>query len=80
MSGMYRDRVKGKGAKKRISFQRIVQLISVVLVNSYIVGFQKGKIFTAARKPSVSPSLTATPAPVRWGPVPSALSKRQLGA
>lgn len=76
MSGMYRDRVK----KKRISFQRMVQLISAVLVNGYMIGFQKGKIFTAARKPSVSPSLTATPAPVRWGPVPSALSKRRWGA
>ena len=70
MSGMYRDRVKGKGAKKRISFQRIVQLISVVLVNSYIVGFQKGKIFTSRTKAVCVPVLNCYSCPGALGACP----------
>ena len=46
MSGMHRDRVNARGGKKRISFQRTVQLVSAVLVNGYMAGFQKGRIFT----------------------------------
>lgn len=51
MSGMYRDRVK----KKRISFQRMVQLVSAVLVNGYIIGFQKGEDFHRRHESGLCP-------------------------
>lgn len=79
MSGMYRDRVKGKGAKKRISFQRIVQLISVVLVNGYIVGFQKGKIFTGRTKAVCVPVLNCYSCPGALGACPIGSLQAALG-
>ena len=59
MSGMYRDRVK----KKRISFQRMVQLVSAVLVNGYMIGFQEGKIFTGGTKAVCVPVLNCYSCP-----------------
>ena len=37
MPGMHRHRLKNKDTKKHISFQRMVQLISAVLVTGYII-------------------------------------------
>ena len=53
MFGMHRNRINPKSgdkSKKRISFQRCCQLVSAVLVNGYVVGFQKGTIFTGKSK------------------------------
>ena len=64
MSGMYRNRVKG------ISFQRIVQLISAVLVNGYMTGFQKGKIFSGGTKAVCVPVLNCYSCPGALGACP----------
>lgn len=66
MSGMHRDRVK----KRHISFQRIVQLISAVLVNGYMIGFQKGRIFTGGTKAVCVPVLNCYSCPGALGACP----------
>ena len=71
MSGMYRDRVRGP-KKRRLSFQRKVQLAAAALFNGYAAGFQKGKIFTVGSKALCVPVLN-------WGPAPSARCKRPWG-
>lgn len=79
MSGMHRDRVKPEGAKRRISFQRIVQLISAVLINGYIVGFQKGKIFTGGTKAVCVPVLNCYSCPGALGACPIGSLQSALG-
>lgn len=64
MSRMYRDRVKS------VSFQRVVQIISAVLVNGYIAGFQKGKIFTGGTKAVCVPVLNCYSCPGALGACP----------
>lgn len=75
MSGMYRDRVK----KKRISLQRVVQLISAVLVNGYMIGFQKGKIFTGGTKAVCVPVLNCYSCPGALGACPIGALQSSLG-
>ena len=70
MSGMYRNRVKSKGVGKRISFQRIVQIVSAVLINGYMIGFQKGKIFTGSTKTVCVPVLNCYSCPGALGACP----------
>lgn len=70
MFRMYRNWVKGSGAKKRISFQRIVQIISAVLINGYTIGFQKGKIFTGSTKAVCVPVLNCYSCPGALGACP----------
>lgn len=70
MSGVHRDRVKGKAAPRRISRQRVVQLISAVLVNGYLVGFQKGRIFTGGTKAVCVPVLNCYSCPGALGACP----------
>lgn len=70
MSGMYRDRIKSKGAGKRISFQRIVQIVSAALINGYMIGFQKGKIFTGSTKTVCVPVLNCYSCPGALGACP----------
>lgn len=70
MFGMYRNRVKNKDTRKRISFQRIVQLVSVTLVNGYMIGFQKGKIFTGGTKSVCVPVLNCYSCPGALGACP----------
>lgn len=70
MFGMYRDRVKNKDTKKRISFQRIVQFVSVTLANGYMIGFQKGKIFTGGTKAVCVPVLNCYSCPGALGACP----------
>ena len=75
MSGMYRDRVK----KKRISLQRVVQLISAVLVNGYMIGFQKGKIFTGGTKAVCVPVLNCYSCPGALGACPVGAIQSVIG-
>lgn len=62
MSGMYRDRVKVP--------QRVVQIVSAVLVNGYLIGFQKGKIFTGRPKAVCVPVLNCYSCPGALGACP----------
>lgn len=70
MPGMHRHRVERPAPGKRISFQRIVQLTSTVLINGYIVGFQKGKIFTGGTKAVCVPVLNCYSCPGALGACP----------
>ncbi len=70
MSGMHRNRMKGKGAKRRLSFQRTIQLLSAVLVNGYAAGFQKGRIFTGGTKAVCVPVLNCYSCPGALGACP----------
>ena len=49
--------MNARGGKKRLSFQRTVQIVSAVLVNGYMAGFQKGRIFTGGTKAVCVPDL-----------------------
>ncbi len=64
MPGMHRHRVKGP------SRQRAVQLISAVLLNGYMIGFQKGKIFTGGTKAVCVPVLNCYSCPGALGACP----------
>lgn len=77
MSGMHRDRVKGAG--RRLSFQRVVQLISAVLVNGYMAGFHKGRIFTGGTKAVCVPVLNCYSCPGALGACPIGSLQAALG-
>jgi polyferredoxin len=62
--------MKGKGAKRRLSFQRTIQLLSAVLVNGYAAGFQKGRIFTGGTKAVCVPVLNCYSCPGALGACP----------
>lgn len=79
MPGMYRDRIKGKKRSRHISFQRVVQLVSAVLVNGYLVGFQKGKIFTGSSKMLCAPVLNCYSCPGALGACPIGSLQAALG-
>ncbi len=73
MFGMHRNRINPKSgdkSKKRISFQRCCQLVSAVLVNGYVVGFQKGTIFTGKSKAICVPVLNCYSCPGALGACP----------
>ena len=70
MSGMHRNRVTKYFHKKQISFQRIVQTVSAVLLNGYVIGFQKGKIFTGSTKAICVPVLNCYSCPGALGACP----------
>lgn len=70
MSGVHRNRVKKRGRKGRLSFQRAVQIVSAVLVNGYIAGFQKGRIFTGGTKALCVPVLNCYSCPGALGACP----------
>ena len=67
---MHRNRVNARGGKKRISFQRTVQLVSAVLVNGSMAGFQKGRIFTGGTKAVCVPVLNCYSCPGALGACP----------
>ena len=77
MSGMHRDRVNS--GRRRISFQRAVQLISAVLVNGYMAGFQKGKIFTGGTKAVCVPVLNCYSCPGALGACPIGALQAAVG-
>lgn len=76
MSGMHRDRVK---TKKRISFQRMIQLLAAVLFNGYAIGFQKGRIFTGSTKKFCVPVLNCYSCPGALGACPIGSLQAALG-
>ena len=65
---MHRDRVKGKTGP--LSFQRMVQLLSAVLLNGYAVGFRKGRIYTGGAKAFCVPVLNCYSCPGALGACP----------
>ena len=79
MSGVHRDRVRGRGAPRRISFQRVVQLISAVLMNGYLIGFQRGRIFTGGTKAVCVPVLNCYSCPGALGACPIGALQTSLG-
>ena len=74
MSGMHRDRVK-----RRIPFQRAVQLVSAVLMNGYLIGFQRGRIFTGGTKAVCVPVLNCYSCPGALGACPVGSLQAALG-
>lgn len=79
MSGMYRDRIKGRRPRGLLSVQRTVQLISAVLLNGYALGFQKGKIFTGGTKGVCVPVLNCYSCPGALGACPIGALQTALG-
>lgn len=79
MLGMYRNRVKGRNPKGRISFQRMVQLLSAALLNGYVAGFHKGKIFTGGTKAICVPVLNCYSCPGALGACPIGALQTALG-
>ncbi len=77
MPGMYRHRVRK--TKGRISGQRVVQLISAVLVNGYLIGFQKGKIFSGGTKAVCVPVLNCYSCPGALGACPIGALQAAVG-
>ena len=75
MSGMHRDRLKHGG----LSFQRVMQLLSAALFNGYLVGFQKGKIFTGSFKMVCVPVLNCYSCPGALGACPIGSLQATLG-
>lgn len=78
MPGMHRDRVK-RGKKRRLSFQRTVQLLAAALLNGYAVGFGRGKIFTGASKAFCVPVLNCYSCPGALGACPIGSLQAVLG-
>lgn len=80
MSGMHRNRLNtGRASKKRLSFQRKIQLLSAVFVNGYAAGFQKGKIFTGGTKAVCLPVLNCYSCPGALGACPVGSLQTALG-
>ncbi|MCI9121379.1 MAG: 4Fe-4S binding protein [Oscillibacter sp.] len=77
MSGMYRRRVKG--AKKSGTRRRIVQLLAAALANGYLLGFQKGRIFTGGTKAVCVPVLNCYSCPGALGACPIGSLQAALG-
>ncbi len=78
MPRMHRHRVS-KGGKRRLSFQRRVQLLSAALVNGYALGFQKGRIFTGGTKAVCVPVLNCYSCPGALGACPIGSLQAGLG-
>lgn len=79
MSGMHRNRIEKKMHKRRISFQRVVQLVSAVVLNGYVMGFAKGGIFTGASKAVCIPVLNCYSCPGALGACPIGALQTALG-
>ncbi|MCI8828694.1 MAG: 4Fe-4S binding protein [Ruminiclostridium sp.] len=75
MSGMHRDRLTGPRRPR----QRLVQLVSAVLMNGYLVGFQKGRIFTGRSKAICVPVLNCYSCPGALGACPIGALQSSLG-
>lgn len=80
MSGMHRNRVKRRGHKKFISFQRIVQLFFAVFLNGYIIGFLKGRIFNGRSKAVCVPVLNCYSCPGALMSCPIGALQNAIGA
>ena len=76
---MHRDRIKSADRKKKLSFQRICQLAFAVLINGYMAGFLKGKIFTGSSKAICVPVLNCYSCPGALGACPVGSLQAALG-
>ena len=65
--------------KGKMGFQRKVQLAAAVLVNSYLLGFAKGKIFTGSTKALCVPVLNCYSCPGALGACPIGALQAALG-
>ena len=91
MSGMRRNRMRndergkndGRGSHygygNKISFQRVVQLLSAAVINGYAIGFAKGKIFTGKSKAFCVPVLNCYSCPGALGACPIGALQAALG-
>ncbi len=79
MFGMYRNWIRKKRHKKHISFQRMIQIFTAVLINGYIIGFQKGKIFIGATKAICVPVLNCYSCPGAMGACPIGSLQAAIG-
>ncbi len=79
MSGMHRDRV-GEKRRKKISAQRILQVIAVVLVNGYMAGFREGRIFAGRSKAFCVPVLNCYSCPGAIGACPIGALQTSIGS
>lgn len=79
MSGMRRHRVTDRDARPRRSLQRPVQLLSAVLMNGYLLGFQKGRLFTGGTKAVCVPVLNCYSCPGALGACPIGALQTSLG-
>ena len=71
---MRRNRIKWP-----LSLQRTIQLISAALVNGYIAGFQKGRIFTGGTKAVCVPVLNCYSCPGALGACPIGALQTAVG-
>lgn len=78
MSGMHRHRIKRDWGKK-ISFQRICQVAFAVLINGYVAGFAKGRIYTGDSKALCVPVLNCYSCPGALGACPIGSLQTALG-
>lgn len=79
MSGMRGNRMRNDGRRKRISVQRMVQILSAVIINGYAVGFARGKIFTGKSKAFCVPVLNCYSCPGALGACPIGSLQAALG-
>lgn len=77
MSGKYKGKLKSR--QRRISPQRIVQILFAALINGYVIGFQKGKIFTGKSKAICVPVLNCYSCPGALGACPIGALQSALG-
>lgn len=76
---MHRDRIKNTERKKRLSFQRMCQIAFAVLLNGYMAGFLKGRIFTGSSKAFCVPVLNCYSCPGALGACPIGSLQAALG-
>ena len=76
---MYRNRVKNRGKEGRFPVQRVIQVISALLVNGYLIGFQRGRIFTGGTKALCVPVLNCYSCPGALGACPIGALQTALG-
>lgn len=76
MSGMHRNRIK---KRPKLSFQRTIQLLAAAVLNGYVLGFGKGKIFTGPTKALCVPVLNCYSCPGALGACPIGSLQTALG-
>lgn len=67
------------GCGNKISLQRVVQLLSAVVINGYAIGFAKGNIFTGKSKAFCVPVLNCYSCPGALGACPLGALQAALG-
>lgn len=67
------------GCGNKISLQRVVQLLSAVVINGYAIGFANGNIFTGKSKAFCVPVLNCYSCPGALGACPIGALQAALG-